>query len=54
MPGGQKEAYDLVAPIFKAISAKVDGDPCTHILVPMEQDIMSKWFITELNMAICN
>lgn len=29
MPGGQKEAYDLVAPIFKDISAKVDGDPCT-------------------------
>src|SRR5699024_6968185 len=28
MPGGQKEAYDLVAPILEAISAKVDGDPC--------------------------
>ncbi|MCJ7841502.1 NADP-dependent phosphogluconate dehydrogenase [Lederbergia sp. NSJ-179] len=29
MPGGQKEAYELVAPILKAIAAKVDGDPCT-------------------------
>ena len=26
MPGGQKEAYELVAPIFKEISAKVNGD----------------------------
>ncbi|HEY9077563.1 MAG TPA: NADP-dependent phosphogluconate dehydrogenase [Anaerolineaceae bacterium] len=32
MPGGQKEAYARVEPIFKAISAKVDGVPCvTHI-----------------------
>lgn len=28
MPGGQKEAYDLVEPILTAISAKVNGDPC--------------------------
>src|SRR5699024_6840343 len=26
MPGGQKEAYDLVKPILEAISAKVDGE----------------------------
>jgi len=32
MPGGQKEAWELVKPIFEAISAKVDGEPCvTHI-----------------------
>ncbi len=32
MPGGQPEAYELVAPMFTAISAKVDGDACcTHI-----------------------
>jgi 6-phosphogluconate dehydrogenase len=32
MPGGQPEAYELVKPIFEAISAKVDGEPCvTHI-----------------------
>lgn len=34
MPGGQKEAYDLVAPIFKDISAKVDNEPCTTYIGP--------------------
>ena len=34
MPGGQKEAYDLVAPIFTAISAKVDGEPCCTYIGP--------------------
>ncbi|CDQ38350.1 6-phosphogluconate dehydrogenase, NADP(+)-dependent, decarboxylating [Virgibacillus salexigens] len=34
MPGGQKEAYDLVAPIFEAISAKVDGEACTTYIGP--------------------
>jgi 6-phosphogluconate dehydrogenase len=28
MPGGQKDAYELVADILEAISAKVDGEPC--------------------------
>jgi 6-phosphogluconate dehydrogenase len=28
MPGGPKEAYDLIEPVFTAISAKVDNDPC--------------------------
>jgi len=28
MPGGQREAYAAVEPILKAISAKVDGEPC--------------------------
>jgi len=32
MPGGSPQAYALVEPIFKAIAAKVDGEPCvTHI-----------------------
>ncbi|WP_341356571.1 NADP-dependent phosphogluconate dehydrogenase [Rossellomorea sp. y25] len=34
MPGGQKEAYELVAPILKDIAAKVDGDPCTTYIGP--------------------
>ncbi|MFD2627977.1 NADP-dependent phosphogluconate dehydrogenase [Oceanobacillus kapialis] len=34
MPGGQKEAYDLVAPIFEAIAAKVDGESCTTYIGP--------------------
>lgn len=28
MPGGQKDAYELVEDILKAISAKVGGEPC--------------------------
>ncbi|WP_462408657.1 NADP-dependent phosphogluconate dehydrogenase [Neobacillus sp. Marseille-QA0830] len=34
MPGGQKEAYDLVQPILEAISAKVNGDPCCTYIGP--------------------
>ena len=29
MPGGQKDAYELVEPILTAISAKVNGEPCS-------------------------
>ncbi|SFS56600.1 NADP-dependent phosphogluconate dehydrogenase [Paenibacillus sp. 453mf] len=29
MPGGQKDAYELVEPILTGISAKVNGDPCS-------------------------
>jgi len=28
MPGGQEEAYKIIEPIFTAISAKVNGEPC--------------------------
>ncbi|MFS1238712.1 NADP-dependent phosphogluconate dehydrogenase [Lactiplantibacillus plantarum] len=36
MPGGQKEAYDLVAPILEKISAKApqDGAPCVTYIGP--------------------
>ena len=34
MPGGQKEAYELVEPILTAISAKVSGDPCCTYIGP--------------------
>jgi 6-phosphogluconate dehydrogenase len=34
MPGGQKEAYDAVAPLLTAISAKVNGDPCCTYIGP--------------------
>ncbi|WP_044641166.1 NADP-dependent phosphogluconate dehydrogenase [Risungbinella massiliensis] len=34
MPGGKKEAHALVAPIFEAISAKVEGDACTTYIGP--------------------
>ncbi len=34
MPGGQKEAYELVAPILRDISAKVNDEPCTTYIGP--------------------
>ncbi|MDR0199827.1 MAG: NADP-dependent phosphogluconate dehydrogenase [Streptococcaceae bacterium] len=36
MPGGQKEAYDLVAPIFEQIAGKApqDGKPCVTYIGP--------------------
>jgi 6-phosphogluconate dehydrogenase len=34
MPGGMKEAYDVVKPILEAISAKVSGDPCCTYIGP--------------------
>ena len=34
MPGGQKEAYERVRPIFEAAAAKVDGNPCVTYLGP--------------------
>ncbi|WP_430742171.1 NADP-dependent phosphogluconate dehydrogenase [Bacillus atrophaeus] len=34
MPGGQKEAHELVKPILEAIAAKVDGEACTTYIGP--------------------
>src|SRR5208337_3072282 len=34
MPGGQREAYERVRPIFEAAAAKVDGNPCVTYLGP--------------------
>ncbi|AQP53028.1 NADP-dependent 6-phosphogluconate dehydrogenase [Vagococcus penaei] len=35
MPGGQREAYDLVAPIFTEMAAKAnDGEPCVTYIGP--------------------
>ncbi|EPL9570358.1 NADP-dependent phosphogluconate dehydrogenase [Providencia rettgeri] len=34
MPGGQKEAYELVAPILKEIAAKAEGEPCVAYMGP--------------------
>jgi len=34
MPGGQREAYDLVAPILAKIAAQVDGEPCCTYIGP--------------------
>ena len=32
MPGGDKQAYERLRPIFEAISAKVEGEPCVTYL----------------------
>src|SRR3990170_2517878 len=34
MPGGQRQAYSRVEPIFTAIAAKVDGEPCVTYIGP--------------------
>lgn len=34
MPGGNKEAYQHVKPIFEAVSAKYNGEPCVTYLGP--------------------
>jgi 6-phosphogluconate dehydrogenase len=34
MPGGQRDAYELIEPILTAISAKVNGDPCSTYIGP--------------------
>jgi 6-phosphogluconate dehydrogenase len=34
MPGGSREAYDLVEPIFKAIAARYEGEPCVTYVGP--------------------
>ena len=34
MPGGPKKAYERVRPIFEAVAAKVNGDPCVTWLGP--------------------
>ena len=32
MPGGDESSWEIIKPVFEAIAAKVDGDPCvTHI-----------------------
>lgn len=32
MPGGPKEAYERVRPVFEAVAARVNGDPCVTYL----------------------
>ncbi|MDW7693220.1 NADP-dependent phosphogluconate dehydrogenase [Flammeovirgaceae bacterium SG7u.111] len=34
MPGGSEEAYEFVRPIFEAVSAKANGEPCVTYLGP--------------------
>lgn len=34
MPGGQREAYEIIEPVLKAISAKVGNEPCCTYIGP--------------------
>ncbi len=34
MPGGSRESYDIIAPIFTTIAAQVDGEPCCRYMGP--------------------
>lgn len=34
MPGGDKQAYSQMKPVFEAIAAKVDGEPCVTYIGP--------------------
>lgn len=34
MPGGDQQAYKIVQPIFEAVAAKVNGDPCVTYIGP--------------------
>ncbi len=34
MPGGSRESWELIAPIFRKIAAQVDGEPCCRYMGP--------------------
>jgi 6-phosphogluconate dehydrogenase len=34
MPGGSRESYEIIAPIFRKIAAQVDGEPCCRHMGP--------------------
>src|SRR5438105_6694292 len=34
MPGGSREGYEIIAPIFRTIAAQVDGEPCCRYMGP--------------------
>src|SRR5947207_12285329 len=34
MPGGSRESWEIIAPIFRKIAAKVDGEPCCRYIGP--------------------
>ena len=34
MPGGTRESFEIIAPIFRKIAAQVDGEPCCRYMGP--------------------
>jgi 6-phosphogluconate dehydrogenase (decarboxylating) len=51
MPGGNKEAYERLRPIFESIAAK--GEPC-RIFRQRIRVTTLKWLTMELNMVLCS
>jgi hypothetical protein len=55
MPGGQKEAYELVAPILRKLLRVLKMvNHVSPISVLTVRVTMSKWFTTVSNMATCS
>jgi 6-phosphogluconate dehydrogenase len=51
MPGGRREFYERIRPIFEAVSAKVGGEPCVAYMGASSAGHFVKWFITASNTA---
>src|ERR1700730_306231 len=34
MPGGSRESWEIIAPVFRRIAAQVDGEPCCRYMGP--------------------
>src|SRR2546430_14629191 len=34
MPGGSRESWEIIAPIFRKVAAQVDGEPCCRYMGP--------------------
>ena len=46
MPGGSREYYARVEPIFEAVAAKVEGEPCVAYMGSGSAGHFVKWFTT--------
>ena len=54
MPGGDRNAYEQIRPIWEAIAAKVDDGACVTYIDQEAQATSSRWCITELSTEICS
>ena len=54
MPGGDREAWERIAPMLTKMAAQVDGVPCCTYIGPQVQAITSRWCTTASNMPTCS
>ncbi len=54
MPGGEREAYDRIAPMVTKMAAQVDGEPCAPTSAPAARATTSRWCTTASNMPTCS